>query len=129
MKKIFSLLLVGLFLGIAPAFSAQQGHVTTSRHVQPHHATHITHHRPVPHHHRYYPPRPPRPYIGFYRSYYNPYYYTPYYTPYYQTTYVVTPTSAGETVIVGDPYAAVNTTANVLNTAANVAATIKYLSW
>lgn len=86
------------------------------------------------------PPPPPmhRPYRPIIRPYYSPFYYSSVYYPRY-TTYsyyypaeyegvAITPATAG-TVVVRDDYAGVNTAANVINTAANVAATIRYLTW
>lgn len=72
---------------------------------------------------------------------YRPYYYSYYYPSYYRTTYysyyptryysdVVTPVSTStNAVIVRDDYAGINTAANVINAAANVASTIRYLTW
>ena len=83
--------------------------------------------RPLPPPHLY---RPYRPMVSAYYSYYPT-------TTYYTTTYypatssnVVEPVPATtETVVVKDNYAGINTAANVINTAANVAATIRYLTW
>ncbi|MCM1338672.1 MAG: hypothetical protein NC191_03265 [Muribaculaceae bacterium] len=84
-------------------------------------------------------PLPPPPIHRHYSRIFRPYYPTTYYTSYsYYPTYptysygynVVEPVPANvNTVVVRDNYAGVNTAANVINTAANVAATIKYLSW
>lgn len=80
-------------------------------------------------------PLPPPPMIRpmpIYRPYYTSFYPSVYYTSYSYTPYVydevgaVTPVS---TVVVRDDYAGINTAANVINTAANVAATIRYLTW
>lgn len=72
---------------------------------------------------------------------YRPYYYSYYYPSYYRTTYysyyptryysdVVIPVSTStNAVIVRDDYAGINTAANVINAAANVASTIRYLTW
>lgn len=72
-----------------------------------------------------------RPY--YYSSYYYPAPYYSTYTYYPVTTYsyeTVTPVSSEvNTVLVSSPYAGINTAANVINTAANVAATIRYLTW
>lgn len=70
-----------------------------------------------------------RPY--YYSSLYYPSYYSTYYSYYPETYYddVVTPVSTANTVVVRDNYAGINTAANVINTAANVAATIRYLTW
>ena len=99
-------------------------------HRPPHH--HVGHHRPLP------PPiyRPYRPYI---RPYY-PYYYSSIYYPYttysyYPSTYVYDPvvttpvTTAVNGVVVTDPYLKVNTAANVINAAANVATMVRYWTW
>lgn len=79
-----------------------------------------------------------RPYRPIIRPYYSPFYYSSVYYPryttysyYYPTEYervVITPATVG-TVVVCDDYAGVNTAANVINAAANVAATIRYLTW
>ncbi len=80
-------------------------------------------------------PLPPPPMIRpmpIYRPYYTSFYPSVYYSSYSYTPYVydevgaVTPVS---TVVVRDDYAGINTAANVINTAANVAATIRYLTW
>ena len=81
------------------------------------------------------PPPPPlyRPYIPSYRPYYPTTYYSTSYTyyPSYDYSYeVVQPVPAAvNTVVVRDNYAGINTAANIINTAANVAATIRYLTW
>ena len=91
-------------------------------------------HRP-PHHigmGRPLPPPPPiyrRPII---RPYYTPLYYpTTTYTTYtyypYEPVAPVVPSAT--TVVVRDNYAGINTAANVINAAANVAATIRYITW
>ena len=75
--------------------------------------------------------------MPIYRPYYNSYYYPSYYRTtyysYYPTRYysaVVTPVSTStNAVIVRDDYAGINTAANVINAAANVASTIRYLTW
>ncbi len=84
-------------------------------------------------------PLPPpiyRPYRPIIRPYYysSVYYPTTYYSTsytYYPNTYdVVEPVPAAvNTVVVRDDYAGINTAANVINAAANVAATIRYLTW
>lgn len=119
----------GPSMGHRPPMHVGGGH-------RPHH--HVGHHRPLP------PPIyiPYRPYI---RPYY-PYYYSsvyPYYTSYSYypaTTYVydsvlttpvvTTPVStAVNGVVVTDPYLKVNTAANVINAAANVATMVRYWTW
>lgn len=85
--------------------------------------------RPLP------PPmyRPMPIYRPYYYSYYYPFYYRTTYYSYYPTRYysdVVTPVSTStNAVIVRDDYAGINTAANVINAAANVASTIRYLTW
>lgn len=85
--------------------------------------------RPLP------PPmyRPMPIYRPYYYSYYYPSYYRTTYYSYYPTRYysdVVTPVSTStNAVIVRDDYAGINTAANVINAAANVASTIRYLTW
>lgn len=85
----------------------------------------------------YHRPMPPmyrpivRPYYGSRYYAYYPYYPT-YYSSYsyypYATEVMPVPATTG-TVVVRDDYAGINTTANVINAAANVAATIRYLTW
>ena len=88
-------------------------------------------------------PLPPPPLYRPYRPIVRPYYYSSVYYPttYYSTSYTyypysdyiyepVTPVPATvNTVVVRDDYAGINTAANVINAAANVAATIRYLTW
>lgn len=75
----------------------------------------------------------PMPIYRPYYSYYYPSYYRTTYYSYYPTRYysdVVTPVStSANAVIVRDDYAGINTAANVINAAANVASTIRYLTW
>ena len=92
-------------------------------------------HRPP--HHVGVRPLPPPPMYRHYRPMIRPYYYSTVYYP--STTYTtytyqsyepvapVSPTVS--TVVVRDNYAGINTAANVINAAANVAATIRYLTW
>lgn len=63
------------------------------------------------------------PYYPYYPTYYSSYSYYPY-----ATVVMPVPATTG-TVVVQDNYAGINTTANVINAAANVAATIRYLTW
>lgn len=92
-------------------------------------------HRP-PHHVGVRPLPPPSMY-RHYRPFVRPYYYStvyypvPTYTTYsYQAYEPVVPVASNvETVVVRDNYAGINTAANVINAAANVAATIRYLNW
>lgn len=99
-------------------------------------------HRPVNHVARR-PLPPPPPLYRPYRPIVRPYYYSSIYYPttYYSTSYTYYPYSnyiydgvepvpaSVNTVVVRDDYAGINTTANVINAAANVAATIRYLTW
>lgn len=90
------------------------------------------------------PPPPPPPVVRPYRPYYpiglRPYFYSSVYYPsiYYSTTYypltdsytTVEPVSSTvNAVVVRDNYAGINTAANILNAAANVASTIRFLTW
>lgn len=81
--------------------------------------------------------RPYRP-MPVYRPYYSSFYYptTSYYSSYtyypysnyvYDGTETILPVT--NTVVVRDNYAGINTAANVINAAANVASTIRYLTW
>lgn len=77
-------------------------------------------------------PLPPPPMIRplpIYRPYYTSFYPRVYYTSYSYTPYVYDSVEPVSTVVVHDDYAGINTAANVINTAANVAATIRYLTW
>ncbi len=102
---------------------------------------HSSMHRP-PHHIGGGRPLPPPPpiYRRPYRPIITPYYYSSLYYPTTYTTYTYYPydysyqtveaiPAGTQTVIVRDNYAGVNTAANVINAAANVAATIRYLTW
>ena len=96
---------------------------------------HVGMHPPMHHHPVYRPIRPVpvyRPY--FYSSVYYPtrrFYST--YTYYPETVYsyeTVTPVTTGvNTVVVRDDYAGINTAANVINAAANMATAIRFLTW
>lgn len=131
MKKIICLLALGIaFLTTAPSFAAPpaggMGHgPSMGRPPMGPPPIHMAR-RPLP------PPPMYRP-IPYYRPYYYSYYYPTYYSTsytYYPTRYysdIVTPTT--NTVIVRDDYAGINTAANVINAAANVASTIRYLTW
>ncbi len=101
-------------------------------HRPPNH--HIGHGRPLPPPPAYRPYRPYlRPYNPYYSSLYYPYYST--YTYYPTTSYVYDPyltTPVATTVngvVVSDPYLKVNTAANVINAAANVATMVRYWTW
>lgn len=130
MKKIIYLItLVFMFSGIQ-TFAAPHGGqppmrggvAMAHRHHGP--SFHISVGRPLP---------PPmyRPYRPIIRPYYPAMYYSPYttysYTYYYEPTVTEVPIS--QTVVVRDNYAGINTAANVINAAANVATAIRVLSW
>lgn len=88
--------------------------------------------RPPMHHvsgFRPFPPvyRPYRPYYSTYPRYYSSYTYVPVSTYYYDGLQPAG--SYVNTVVVRDDYAGINTAANVINTAANVATAIRFLSW
>jgi len=158
MKKNLIILLVLAFgLFISPCFAAPGGHgpgggpgIRAANYHGggmrgPVHHGHIsagTPHRPMagrppmgPHYvGRPLPPTVYRPYRPIFRPYFYSYYPTTYYTSYsyypsvsYETVTPVAPVA--ETVVVRDDYAGINTAANIINAAANVAATIKYLTW
>lgn len=114
MKKFICLLgLAFMFTGVQ-AFAAPP---------PPHGGMHArVHHRPPVHRHYVHIGRPIPPPM-YYRPYYSTYYYpTTTYTYYYSEPNV-------QTVVVRDEYSGINTAANVINAAANVAATIRFLSW
>jgi hypothetical protein len=141
MKKKIIMLVLGMAFLVSPSFAAPAGgyggggpamHSAGGgmRGASP--AGHIAH-RPIPPMYR-----PYRPF--YYGSLYYPYYYSYYYPSTYYTTYSYYPTTAydtsveavpvtTETVVVKDDYAGVNAAANIINAAANVASTVKYLSW
>lgn len=79
----------------------------------------------------YRPYRPVPLYRPFYSGFYTPSIYYSYTYPYSSYIYdgVETVLPATGTVIVRDNYAGINTAANVINAAANVASTIRYLTW
>lgn len=140
MKKLICLIAFTLAIWGAPCIAAPGGphgghggrppmHGGVSMgHRPPMHRPPMHHHvgmRP-PVHHPIYRPMPIRPiYRPYYYSYYPSTYYSTYtyYTP---TAYSYTPvtpvTSEVNTVVVRDPYAGINT-------AANVASTIRFLTW
>lgn len=134
MKKIvYFAVLVLMFVGI-PTFAAPHG-----GHRPPMHGGVSTVHRPPVHrgpsfHVSVGRPLPPpiyRPYRPIVRPY-PMYYYSPYttysYTYYYEPTVTEVPVS--QTVVVKENnYAGVNTAANIINAAANVATAIRVLSW
>lgn len=148
MKKIICVLtLCVAFLTTAPSFAAPppggMGHGPSMGGRPPmHHTGHPPMGRPPmgpPPMHMVRRPLPPPMYRPM--PIYRPYYYSYYYPSYYRTTYysyyptryysdVVTPVSTStNAVIVRDDYAGINTAANVINAAANVASTIRYLTW
>lgn len=139
-NKLILLGLLVLFCA-TPCFSAplSGGHVPNVRAANYHSGVSRMHRPPVHYHShigvRPLPPPPPlyHPYRPIYRPYYPPTYYSTSYTyyPSYNYSYeVVQPVPATvNTVIVRDNYAGINTAANILNTATNVAATIRYLTW
>ena len=102
----------------------------------------IPHPRPPMHHIMARPPLPP-PVIRPFRPVpiFRPYFYSSIYYPYtyYSTTYypvsnyidedVVPVSPEVNTIVVRDNYAGINTAANILNAAANVASTIRFLTW
>lgn len=140
MKKIiYFISLAFIFMGI-PAFAAHGPHGGGHGHTQggrpPMHAHVSVGHRPPMHMHHHVGMGRPLPPPVFYRSIVRPYYTPMYYPATTYTTYTynpyepVTPVApTATTVIVKDNYAGINTAANVINTAANVAATIRYITW
>lgn len=149
MKKVLCLLTILTIFAAAPAIAAPPHHHAGGRPpmhagVSMGHRPQMGHppmggmHRPPYHHHvgvRPLPPPPPlyRPYRPIVRPYYysTVYYPSTTYTTYtYQPYEPVVPVSPTvNTVVVRDNYAGINTAANVINAAANVAATIRYLTW
>lgn len=148
MKKIICMIALGLIFAVTPANAAPPSGPHGGMHRPPMHGGVSMGHRPPMYHGgmhrpphyagvRHLPPPPPlyRPYRPM--PVYRPYYTTYYPTTYYSTTYTTYPTTSYETVVpvstntvvVRDNYAGINTAANVINAAANVAATIKYLTW
>lgn len=144
MKKF--VLLLSMIVIASPVVAAPNGghggggHVTHPSSNRP--SAHITINRPrpIPRHVVYRGPRHVyhRP-IPYYTPYYNGFYYYGSYPVSYYTTYDYYPsetttyiTQDGTTQVVvkqGNPYAAVNTAANIINAAANTATAIKLLSW
>lgn len=158
MKKIICLLALGIaFLTTAPSFAAppggSMGHGPSMGGRPPMHGGASMNRPPMgmnrpamgrppmgpPPMHMARRPLPPPPMyrpMPFYRPYYYSYYYPSYYSTsytYYPTRYysdIVEPASTSTSaVIVRDDYAGINTAANVINAAANVASTIRYLTW
>ena len=136
MKKIICLIALGLIIGITPTFAAppaggggrpmggrvhMHGSVSMGRPPMGYHRPMPPMYRPIvrPHYYgsRYYA------YYPYYPTYYSSYSYYPY------ATEIVPVPVTTNTVVVRDDYAGINTTANVINAAANVAATIRYLTW
>lgn len=156
MKKIICLIALGLIIGITPTFAAPPAggvgrpmggpQMGGGMHRPPmcggmnrppmggrvHMHGSVSMGRPPMGYHRPMPPmyRPivrPHYYGSGYYAYY-PYYPT-YYSYYPYATEIVPVPVTTNTVVVRDDYAGINTTANVINAAANVAATIRYLTW
>ena len=76
--------------------------------------------------HMHRPPMPPRHYVRVVRPVYTTHYY--YSTPVYYNTYYAEPAyGATQTVVIRE--SGINTAANVINAAANVATAIRLLSW
>ena len=141
MKKFICLLGILTMFTAAPVLAAPPHHNPAGR--PPMHAGVTMGHRPPmagmhgPPHYVGVRPLPPPPMYRHYRPMIRPYYYSTVYYP--STTYTtytyqsyepvapVSPTVS--TVVVRDNYAGINTAANVINAAANVAATIRYLTW
>ena len=159
MKKIICLIALGLIIGITPTFAAppaggvgrpmggpqmgggmhrppmgggmnrppmggrvhMHGSVSMGRPPMGYHRPMPPMYRPIvrPHYYgsRYYA------YYPYYPTYYSSYSYYPY------ATEIVPVPVTTNTLVVRDDYAGINTTANVINAAANVAATISYLTW
>lgn len=143
MKKfIYFIALACIFVGI-PALAAPPGphggHGPAMSRPPIHGGIYMGHrppmHRP-PHHIGMGRPLPPPPPPIYHRPIIRPYYTPLYYPTTTYTTYTyypyepVTPVApAATTVVVRDNYAGINTAANVINAAANVAATIRYITW
>lgn len=119
MKKfIFLAGLAFMFTGVQ-AFAAPPHHHGRPHNGRPPIHGGISHHRPPIYHVRYVRPMP------VYRPYYTNYYY--YSTPTY--TYYSYEPGYGQTVVVRENYSGINTAANVINAAANVATAIRLLTW
>lgn len=140
MKKfIYFIALAFMLIGL-PSLAApgpHAGHAQGMGRPPMHSSISVGYHRPImhrpPHHIGMGRPLPPpifrHPII---RPYYTPLYYpTTTYTTYtYYPNEQVTPVApTATTVVVRDNYAGINTAANVINAAANVAATIRYITW
>lgn len=141
MKKFICLLGMLTIFTAVPVLAVPPPHHPAGR--PPMHAGVSMGHRPPmagmhrPPHHVGVRPLPPPPMYRHYRPMIRPYYYSTVYYP--STTYttytyqpyepVVPVSPTVSTVVVRDNYAGINTAANVINAAANVAATIRYLTW
>lgn len=140
MKKVIYLSALAIMVIGLPTLAAPNGHIPGHSHKPHVHigistGHHI--HRP-PMHFIGGRPLPPPMYYRPYRPYYSPVYYTP--TPYttyttytYYNTYEpdveVTPVQAQTVIVKENKYDGINTTANVINAAANVATMIRLLTW
>lgn len=124
-KKICAAMLFCLLFVSAPAFADCDHHYHRHHHGHYHHG-HM--YRPYYHHHHTVVVRP-----RYYRPVVRPYYYSSYnYYPAmpYDYNYNYAPTTVvGSGVVAGDPYVGVNTAANVINAAANVATAVRLLTW
>ena len=118
MKKGLWILALTLVFACSTCFAAPPPPAGGMRGIPPMHMAG----RPLP------PPPMIRP-LPIYRPYYTSFYPRVYYTSYSYTPYVYDSVEPVSTVVVRDDYAGINTAANVINTAANVAATIRYLTW
>lgn len=115
MKKFIFLLGLTFMLTGVQTFAAPQNHGRPPLQGR-------VSHRPPVHHIRVARPLPPPIY---YRPYHANYYYT---MPVSYTYYSYEP-AYGQTVIIREGYSGVNTAANVINAAANVATAIRLLTW
>lgn len=144
MKNLVYFIAAFCLLVGSPSFAAPGGHHGPSGMGRPpmHGSISVGHRPPIggmhrPPHHIGTRPLPPPPSVYRpYRPLVRPYYYSTVYYPTTYTTYTYQPyepvvpvVSNVETVVVRDNYAGINTAANVINAAANVAATIRYLTW
>lgn len=146
MKKIICLIVLVFAIGVtAPAFAAPGGHHgggpggpggPGGRPGHHHHGgmhSYRPHHinRPIHHHIGGFYHRPYHHYRPYYRPYYYPVSYYSSYTYYPPSSYEVVPAVSSDvgTVVVRDNYAGINTAANIVNAAANVATAIRFLSW
>lgn len=111
------------FLGLAFMFTGVQAFAAPTHHGN-HHGRPPMHGGVVYH-------RPPH-YVG--RPLPPPIYYRPYHANYYYSypatyTYYSYEPAYGQTVVIRENYSGINTAANVINAAANVATAIRLLTW